>query len=92
MDHEHWVEEQSRQILELKRALNAQVRDIQIGELVNSIKNHCFKLFCMKFDATKVDVFYVITGIWKTTAEGFSLWIDGFRPFKLLKVIPNRYT
>jgi hypothetical protein len=62
-----------------------------IGELVIDIKNHYFKLFCMKSDAAKIDVFNVITDIWKTTAEGFSLWIGGFRASELLKVTPNRY-
>ncbi|CAK8578848.1 unnamed protein product [Lathyrus sativus] len=87
MEYEHWVEEQNRQILELKSALSAHISDIQIGELVNGIMNHYFKLFCMKSDAAKVDVFYVITGMWKTTAEGFFLWIGGFRPSELLKVL-----
>lgn len=87
MEYEHWVEEQNRQILELKSALSAHISDIQIGELVNGIMNHYFKLFCMKSDAAKVDVFYVITGMWKTTAEGFFLWIGGFRPSELLKVM-----
>lgn len=83
------MEEQNRQVLELKSALSAHISDIEIGELVNGIMNHYFKLFCMKSDAAKVDVFYVITGMWKTTAEGFFLWIGGFRPSELLKVMPT---
>ncbi|XP_039685588.1 transcription factor TGA4 isoform X3 [Medicago truncatula] len=87
MEYEHWVEELNRQMLELKGALSAHSSDIRIGELVNGLMNHYFKLFCMKSDAAKVDVFYVITGMWKTTAEGFFLWIGGFRPSELLKVL-----
>lgn len=87
MEYEHWVEDLNRQMLELKGALSAHISDIQIGELVNGLMNHYFKLFCMKSDAAKVDVFYVITGMWKTTAEGFFLWIGGFRPSELLKVL-----
>jgi transcription factor TGA len=92
MEYEHWVEEQNRQILELNSALSAHKSDIQIEELVNGMMNHYFKLFCMKSDAAKVDVFYVITGMWKTTSEQFFLWIGGFRPSELLKVMPNKHT
>ncbi|KAI9125054.1 hypothetical protein K1719_003670 [Acacia pycnantha] len=35
----------------------------------------------------KVDVFYVLFGMWKTTTERFFLWIGGFRPSELLKVL-----
>ncbi|CAJ2676995.1 unnamed protein product [Trifolium pratense] len=87
MEYEHWVEEQNRQILELNSALSSHISDTQIEELVNGNMNHYFKLFCMKSDAAKIDVFYVITGMWKTTSEQFFLWIGGFRPSELLKVL-----
>ncbi|TKY60337.1 Transcription factor TGA1 [Spatholobus suberectus] len=87
MEHAHWVEEQNRQILELKTALSSHIGDIQLGTLVQGIMNHYFKLFSMKSAAAKADVFYVMSGMWKTTAERFFLWIGGFRPSELLKVL-----
>ncbi|KAK7399487.1 hypothetical protein VNO78_10671 [Psophocarpus tetragonolobus] len=87
MEYGHWVEEQNRQILELRTALSSQMGDIQLGTLVQSIMNHYAKLFSMKSAAAKADVFYVMSGMWKTTAERFFLWIGGFRPSELLKVL-----
>nr|XP_027191443.1 transcription factor TGA4-like isoform X2 [Cicer arietinum] len=87
MEYGNWVEEQNRQILELKTALSAHISDIQLEPIVNGTMNHYFKLFCMKSAAAQVDVFYVINGMWNTTAERFFLWIGGFRPSELLKVL-----
>ncbi|CAK9166964.1 unnamed protein product [Ilex paraguariensis] len=48
---------------------------------------HYFDLFRMKSTAAKADVFYLMSGMWKTSAERFFLWIGGFRPSELLKVL-----
>ncbi|KAK7358929.1 hypothetical protein VNO77_00870 [Canavalia gladiata] len=87
MEYGHWVEEHNRQILELRSALSAHMGDTQLGTLVQGMMNHYSKLFSMKSAAAKADVFYVMSGMWKTTAEQFFLWIGGFRPSELLKVL-----
>ncbi|KAG5000171.1 hypothetical protein GLYMA_08G140100v4 [Glycine max] len=87
MEYGNWLEEQNRQILELRTALSSHIGDIQLGTLVQGIMNHYTKLFSMKSAAAKADVFYVMSGMWKTTAERFFLWIGGFRPSELLKVL-----
>ncbi|XP_028765949.1 transcription factor TGA4 [Neltuma alba] len=87
MEYGHWVEKQNRQICELRNALNAHTSDPELRILVDAIMNHYSDLFRMKSAAAKVDVFYVLFGMWKTTAERFFLWIGGFRPSELLKVI-----
>ena len=89
MEYGNWVEEQNRQILELRTALSSHIGDIQLGTLVQAIMNHYTKLFGMNSAAAKADVFYVMSGMWKTTAERFFLWIGGFRPSELLKVMLN---
>ncbi|KAJ1412870.1 hypothetical protein SESBI_20018 [Sesbania bispinosa] len=87
MEYGHWVEEQNKQILDLRSALNAHISDTQLETLVHGIMNHYFKLFCMKSTAAKANVFYVKYGLWKTAAERFFLWIGGFRPSELLKAL-----
>ncbi|OIW15096.1 hypothetical protein TanjilG_08583 [Lupinus angustifolius] len=87
MEYGLWVEEQNRQILELRTALNAHIGDIELRILVEGIMNHYSEIFRMKSAAAKADVFYVMSGMWKTTAERFFLWIGGFRPSELLKVL-----
>ena len=87
MEYGHWVEEQNRQISELRTVLQGQVSDVELRLLVDNAKKHYFQLFRMKSAAAKIDVFYIMSGMWKTSAERFFMWIGGFRPSELLKVI-----
>uniref|UniRef100_A0A1D1ZIG2 Transcription factor TGA1 n=1 Tax=Anthurium amnicola TaxID=1678845 RepID=A0A1D1ZIG2_9ARAE len=87
MEYGHWVEEQNRQICELRAALQAHVSDIELRILVESSMNHYNELFQMKSVAAKADIFYLMSGMWKTSAERFFLWIGGFRPSEVLKVL-----
>lgn len=88
MEHGHWVDEQNRQVRELRNALNAHLNDVELRVLVENGMKHYFELFRMKAVAAKEDVFYIMCGLWKTSSERFFLWIGGFRPSELLKVIP----
>ncbi|XP_042377099.1 transcription factor TGA4-like isoform X1 [Zingiber officinale] len=87
MEYAHWVEEQNRQTNELRAALQAHVSDIELRMLVENGLNHYDNLFRIKAIAGKSDVFYIMSGMWKTAAERFFLWIGGFRPSELLKVL-----
>ena len=87
MEYGHWVEEQNRQISELRTVLQGQVSDVELRLLVDNAMKHYFQLFRMKSAAAKIDVFYIMSGMWKTSAERFFMWIGGFRPSELLKVI-----
>ncbi|XP_062007063.1 transcription factor TGA4-like isoform X1 [Rosa rugosa] len=92
MEYGNWMEEQNKQISELRTVLQAQISDIELHLLVDRGMSHYFKLFSMKSKAAKVDVFYVMSGMWKTSAERFFSWIGGFRPSELLKVLlPQLY-
>ncbi|XP_057528901.1 transcription factor TGA4 isoform X2 [Amaranthus tricolor] len=87
MEYGHWIEEQNKQICELRNALNANVSDVELRILVDSGMKHYFDLFQLKGSAAKADVFYLISGMWKTSTERFFLWIGGSRPSELLKVL-----
>lgn len=87
MEYGHWVEEQNKQICELRNALNTHITDVELRILVDGGMKHYFDLFQLKAGAAKADVFYLMSGMWKTSAERFFLWIGGFRPSELLKVI-----
>ncbi|RXI09377.1 hypothetical protein DVH24_033994 [Malus domestica] len=87
MEYGQWMEEQNRQICELRTALHACISDVELRFLVDSGMNHYFELFSMKSTAAKADVFYVVSGVWETSAERFFSWIGGFRPSEILKVL-----
>ncbi|XP_057502009.1 transcription factor TGA4-like isoform X2 [Actinidia eriantha] len=61
--------------------------DRDLRSLVDGSMKHYFDLFQMKATAAKADVFYLMHGIWKTSAERFFSWIGGFRPTELLKIL-----
>ncbi|XAR73320.1 hypothetical protein NMG60_11007242 [Bertholletia excelsa] len=87
MQYVHWVEEQNKQIRELRTALNSHLGDVELRFLVESCMNHYLELFRIKATAAKADVFYLMSGTWKTSSERFFLWIGGFRPSEILKVL-----
>lgn len=80
------MEEQNRQISDLKNALHSDMEDMELQIFVDGGMRHYFELFAMKVTAARADVFYIMSGMWKTSAERFFLWIGGFRPSELLKV------
>lgn len=88
-EYGHWVEEQYRQNVELRNALQDHVTDMELQKLVKGALNHYANLFRMKADAARADVFYLLSGIWRTSVERHFHWIGGFRPSELLNVMLN---
>ncbi|KAJ4878626.1 Transcription factor TGA1 [Raphanus sativus] len=87
MEYGHWIEEQNKQICELRTVLQGHVGDVELRLLVEIAMKHYFDLFRMKSAAAKEDVFFIMSGMWRTSAERFFLWIGGFRPSDLIKVL-----
>ncbi|GAB2301701.1 Transcription factor tga7 [Dionaea muscipula] len=87
LEYAHWLEEQQRQICILQNALKANISDAELQILVDGVLNHCYNLFHMKANVAKVDVFYLMSGSWRTSVERLFLWIGGFRPSELLNVV-----
>ncbi|KAF3793812.1 Transcription factor [Nymphaea thermarum] len=87
MNYNNWVEGQNRQTRELRAAYQAHVTDLELRMLVETGLAHYDDLFSMKALAAKSDVFHLLSGMWRTSAERFFLWIGGFRPSELLKIL-----
>ncbi|KAG8640923.1 transcription factor TGA1 [Manihot esculenta] len=87
MGYRHWLEDQNKHTCDIRNAINVHLSDIELRILVESGINHYSELFRMKAIAAKADVFYLMSGMWKSSAERFFLWIGGFRPSELLKVL-----
>lgn len=87
IEYGHWVAEQNKQTCHLRTALSSHVDDAKIKVLVDGSMKHYSDLFRMKATAAKADVFYIISGMFNTSAERFFLWIGGFRPSELLQVV-----
>lgn len=86
VEYARWLEEQNRQINELRSAVTAHAGDGELRIIVDGIMAHYDDIFRLKSNAAKNDVFHLLSGMWKTPAERCFMWIGGFRPSELLKV------
>uniref|UniRef100_A0A0E0LRU6 DOG1 domain-containing protein n=1 Tax=Oryza punctata TaxID=4537 RepID=A0A0E0LRU6_ORYPU len=88
VEYAQWVEEQGRQTAELRAALQARrAAEPELRVLVEAALAHYDKLFTAKREAARRDVFFVMSGVWRTGAERFFLWIAGFRPSEVIRVL-----
>uniref|UniRef100_A0A0A9A1R0 DOG1 domain-containing protein n=2 Tax=Arundo donax TaxID=35708 RepID=A0A0A9A1R0_ARUDO len=89
IEYARWLEEQNKQINELRTAVNAHASDSDLRLIVDGIMAHYDEIFKVKGVAAKADVFHILSGMWKTPAERCFLWLGGFRPSELLKLLAN---
>ncbi|XP_024531444.1 transcription factor TGA2.3 [Selaginella moellendorffii] len=87
MEYGRWLEEQQRQMTELRTSLQAHVSDDELRVLVDAAMSHYDEIFRLKTAAAKSDVFHLVSGMWKTPAERCFMWMGGFRPSELLKIL-----
>ncbi|KAK9069460.1 hypothetical protein SSX86_011364 [Deinandra increscens subsp. villosa] len=87
IEYEHWVEIRNKKTNNLKTVLNSDLDDTELDKVVQDTLDHYANLFNIKATVAKADVYYLISGIWKTPTERLFLWIGGFRPSELLKVL-----
>ncbi|CAN6340932.1 unnamed protein product [Urochloa humidicola] len=86
-EYNNWVEEQNRHTAELCSAFQGHTTELELRMLVETGLSNYEHLFKMKAVAVNFDVFYVLSGMWRTPVERMFQWIGGFRPSELLKII-----
>ncbi|KAJ1399781.1 hypothetical protein SESBI_30084, partial [Sesbania bispinosa] len=84
-EYARWLEEQNRQINELRAAVNSHASDTELRMIIDGVLAHYDEIFRLKGIAAKADVFHLLSGMWKTPAERCFLWLGGFRSSELLK-------
>ncbi|GMH15453.1 hypothetical protein Nepgr_017294 [Nepenthes gracilis] len=89
-EYARWLEEQNRQINELRSAVSAHASDAELRVIVDGIMAHYDDVFRLKANAAKADVFHLLSGMWKTPAERCFLWLGGFRSSELLKLLVSQ--
>ncbi|XWS08272.1 hypothetical protein CRYUN_Cryun41cG0065600 [Craigia yunnanensis] len=90
VEYARWLEEQNRQINELRTAVNSHASDAELRTIVDGVMAHYDEIFRLKSNAAKTDVFHLLSGMWKTPAERCFLWLGGFRSSELLKLLVNQ--
>ncbi|KNA16657.1 hypothetical protein SOVF_086720 [Spinacia oleracea] len=87
MEYARWLEDDHRHTSELRGALHAHLSDGDLRIIVDAYINHYDDIFRLKGVAAKSDIFHLITGMWTTPAERCFLWMGGFRPSELIKML-----
>ncbi|KAJ0670697.1 putative transcription factor bZIP family [Helianthus annuus] len=87
MEYSRWLDDDQRHMAELRKGLQSHLSDADLRIIVDSFVAHYDEIFQLKGVAAKSDVFHLITGMWTTPAERCFLWMGGFRPSELIKML-----
>ncbi|GAV88686.1 bZIP_1 domain-containing protein/DOG1 domain-containing protein [Cephalotus follicularis] len=87
MEYARWLDDDNRHMTELRTGLHAHLSDSDLRVIVDGYISHYDEMFRLKGVAAKSDVFHLITGMWTTPAERCFLWMGGFRPSELIKML-----
>lgn len=87
MEYSRWLEERHGRLCELRAAFQAHIPDNDLRLLLDNCLRHYDEIFRLKSIAAKTDVFHLVSGMWKTPAERCFMWMGGFRPSELLKIL-----
>ncbi|KAG8367826.1 hypothetical protein BUALT_Bualt16G0113000 [Buddleja alternifolia] len=90
VEYARWTEEQNTRINELRTAVNSHASDTELRTVVENMATHFNDVFRLKGNAAKADVFHILSGMWKSPVERCFMWIGGFRPSELLKLLVNQ--
>ncbi|XP_062218466.1 transcription factor TGAL9-like isoform X2 [Phragmites australis] len=92
-EHARWQEEHGKLTRHLRAALDEEhaaapaVADAQLRQLVDAAAAHHGVLVELKAAVARADAFHLVSGAWVSTAERCFLWIGGFRPSALIKLV-----
>lgn len=87
MEYGRWLDDNCKHIASLRVALQSRLPDGDLSAILDDCIANYDHFFSLKAIAVKSDVFHLLNGTWMTPAERCFLWIGGFRPSDLLKVL-----
>ncbi|WOK97793.1 hypothetical protein Cni_G06501 [Canna indica] len=87
MEYARWLKEHHRLMCDLRAAVQEHLPENELRMFVDHCLRHYEHLMNLMGLIIKSDVFHLISGIWVTPAEHCFMWIAGFRPSDLLKVM-----
>ncbi|KAG4913036.1 hypothetical protein AAZX31_19G131600 [Glycine max] len=87
VEYARWQEEHHRIVCELRAAVQEHLPENELRLFVDNCLAHYDQVMNLKSLVAKTDVFHLVSGTWKTPAERCFMWIGGFRPSELIKII-----
>ncbi|KAF8043815.1 hypothetical protein BT93_A1965 [Corymbia citriodora subsp. variegata] len=89
MEYARWQEEHYRLLSELRAAVQEHLPENELRLFVDNTLAHYNEIINLKSMVAKTDVFHLVSGMWKSPAERCFMWMGGFRPSELIKVVLN---
>ncbi|XP_074354441.1 bZIP transcription factor TGA10-like isoform X2 [Apium graveolens] len=90
VEYARWLEEHQRLMCELRAAMQQHLGDNELRLFVDNCLSHYNEIINLKCMIGKTDVFHLLSATWRTPAERCFMWIGGFRPSEIVKMIPNQ--
>ncbi|XP_035545268.1 bZIP transcription factor TGA10 isoform X2 [Juglans regia] len=90
MEYARWLEEHHRITCELRAAVQEHLPENELRLFVENYLVHYDEAMNLKSMVAKTDVFHLVSGMWKTPAERCFMWMGGFKPSELIKIILNQ--
>ncbi|PIA53412.1 hypothetical protein AQUCO_00900172v1 [Aquilegia coerulea] len=87
MEYARWLEEHHRLMCQLQAAVQEHLPENDLRLYVENCLAHFDEMITLKSMVVKSDVFHLVSGMWKTPAERCFLWMGGFRPFDMIKIL-----
>lgn len=87
VEYARWLEEHQRLMCELRAAMQQHLGENELRLFVDNCLSHFNEIINLKCMIGKTDVFHLLSGTWKTPAERCFMWIGGFRPSEIVKVV-----
>ncbi|XP_062194789.1 transcription factor TGA2-like isoform X2 [Phragmites australis] len=87
VEYGRWQEEHYRLMYELRAALQQQLPEGELQMYVESCMAHQDAMVGIKDGVIRGDVFHLISGVWRSPAERCFLWLGGFRPSEVIKML-----
>ncbi|KAK3130402.1 hypothetical protein QOZ80_6BG0493040 [Eleusine coracana subsp. coracana] len=87
VEYGRWQEEHYRLMYELRAALQQHLPEGELQMYVESCLAHHDEMMGIKDGVIKGDVFHLISGVWRSPAERCFLWLGGFRPSEVIKML-----
>ncbi|XP_021724020.1 bZIP transcription factor TGA10-like [Chenopodium quinoa] len=87
LEYTRWLEEHHRLTCELRAAVQEHISENELKMYVDNCLAHYDVIMNLKGMVAKTDVFHLVSGMWKTPAERCFMWMGGFRPSEVIKII-----
>ncbi|KAL8142911.1 hypothetical protein V2J09_015943 [Rumex salicifolius] len=90
LEYTRWLEEHHKLTCELRAAVQEHLSDSDLKMYVDNYLAHYDVAITLKAAIARNDAFHLVSGMWMTPAERCFMWIGGFRPSEVIKIVMHQ--